>query len=39
MHRCRPRPDGFRDDWLIDAGYCLDRYSIEEDGLVIVSRP
>lgn len=29
-----------RDEWHIDVGYCLDRYSIEdEQGLVTTSRP
>lgn len=29
-----------RDEWVIDAGYCLDRYSIEpEPGVFVVVRP
>lgn len=29
-----------RDEWAIDAGYCLDRYSIEtEPGVFVVVRP
>ncbi len=32
--------DYSRDEWHFDSGYCIDRYSIEdEDGNVIVSRP
>ena len=29
-----------RDEWFVDAGYCLDRYSIENDNnAVVLSRP
>lgn len=26
---CRPDALGFKDEWMIDAGYCLDRYTVD----------
>ena len=34
LFNCRNR-DGVRDEWRVDMGYCLDRYTLphQEDGL------
>lgn len=40
LNKCRRFDDCDRADvWAIDMGYCLDRYSIEHDGEVVVCRP
>ena len=33
---CRTYAVGYREEWHIDAGYCLDRYSIEHEPGVFI---